>query len=517
MADLDLIRAVAAGQQVTIHLDLLDRVAQVRQQALHVLRQDQAVYGVNTGMGKLSSIRLTEREQSTHQRNLLLARAVGGPPYLTRAEARAVIMTRLLTFLNGDAAVSPGLCRQLAADLNAGQTPDIPRDGMGAAGEITHLAHAFAPLATRYELGPKEGIALIQGVPGSTALATLRLAEAVELTGLMTRAAALSITAIRATRDPYQHAVARGDEVHARVLDRIRDLTGDEPEPRSLQAPVSFRVVGPVLANVIRAADALEEAVRRALTGVTDSPAFLDGHFTGTAGFHGIDLSAHSDQLTAALTHAAEVSSARMHRLMDPAVTGLNAQLARNPGPDAGLSPVHKRAVGEIHAMRRLTSATATGLIETSAGQEDVQSFSWEATEKLRQAIGHAQVVTACELLAAFQAFRLSGRPSPAGNRQLVDRLAILIPPITADRPFGEDLTRILARMVVSGSGALPLLPLDGGGGLAGHVDDDAVDFRYLVGDAGGDPGDHRLRQARPVGGHRVLAGHRPQHDRMAV
>lgn len=430
---------------MTIAPDLLDRVARIRQQALEVLRQDQAVYGVNTGMGKLSSIRLTEQEQSAHQRNLLLARAVGGPPYLTRFEARAVLVTRLITFLNGDAGVSPGLCERLAADLNAGETPDIPRDGMGAAGEITHLAHAFAPLATRYELGPKEGIALIQGVPGTTALATLRLAQTAELTGVMTQAAALSVAAIRASRDPYRHAVARGDDTHAEVLDRLRDLAGDEPEPRSLQAPVSFRVAGPVLANVVRAHGALEQAVKRALSGVTDSPAFLDGQFTGTAGFHGIDLSAHCDQLTAAITHAAEVGAARVHRLMDPAVTGLSAQLARNPGADAGLSPVHKRAAGEVHAMRRLATATATGLIETSAGQEDVQSFSWEATEKLRQAIGHAQVVTACELLAAFQAFRLSGQlPQPA-SQPLTDRLATLIPPVTADRPFGEDLARILA------------------------------------------------------------------------
>jgi len=478
-ADLDLIRAVAAGQHVAIAGDLLDRVARTRQQALEVLRQDQAVYGVNTGMGKLSSVRLTEQEQSTHQRNLLLARAVGGPPYLTRAEARAVLVTRLLTFLNGDAAVSPGLCEQLAGDLNSGETPEIPRDGMGAAGEITHLAHAFAPLATRYQLGPKEGVALIQGVPGTTALATLRLAETAELTAVMTQAAALSIAAIRASRDPYQHAVARGDDIQAGLLRRLRDLAGDEPEPRSLQAPVSFRVAGPVLANIVRASDALQEAVKRALTGVTDSPAFLGGHFTGTAGFHGIDLSAHCDQLTAAITHAAEVSAARLHRLMDPAVTGLNAQLARNPGPEAGLSPVHKRAAGEVHAMRRLATATATGLIETSAGQEDVQSFSWEATEKLRQAIGHAQVVTACELLAAFQAAALAGTEPPRW-------LTAVIPPITADRPFGEDLTRILSRCF--------LLPLDGGGGLAGHVHYDAVDFRYLVGDAGRDAGDHRFR-----------------------
>ncbi len=98
---------------------------------------------------------------------------------------------------------------------------------------------------------------------------------------------------------------------------------------------------------------------------------------------------------------------------MDPAVTGLPAQLAREPGPQAGLAPVHKRAAGEVHAMRRLAGATAVGLLETSAGQEDVQGFAWEATEKLAAALRHAHAVTACELLAGYQAAALSACPEP--------------------------------------------------------------------------------------------------------
>jgi histidine ammonia-lyase len=199
-----------------------------------------------------------------------------------------------------------------------------------------------------------------------------------------------------------------------------------------------------VLTQVIRAGAALEAAVHRALAGVTDSPAYLDGQFTGTAGFHGIDLAAHADQLTAALCHAAEVSAARLHRLLDPAVTGLPAQLAREPGPQAGLTPVHKRAAGEVHAMRRLASATPVGLIETSGGQEDVQSFAWEAVGKLADALRHARAVTACELVAGYQAAALSDRSWPTGCRALLDWLAGLIAPIDGDRPFGEDLQRLI-------------------------------------------------------------------------
>src|SRR5260370_1097082 len=108
-------------------------------------------------------------------------------------------------------------------------------------------------------------------------------------------------------------------------------------------------------------------------------------------------------------------SAASVDRVLDPEVTGLPAQLARTPGPDTGLVTVHKRAAGEVHAMRRLAMATPVGLIETSGGHEDVQSFGWEAAEALRAALRHARVVTACELLAGWQAIALSGLPAPPG------------------------------------------------------------------------------------------------------
>jgi len=465
--DLGLIRAVADGRPVRVAPGLLAAVQRRCDEARRALRDGRPVYGVNTGMGALAGVRLTDRQQLSHQRNLLLARATGGPPWLTEAEARAVITVRLVTFLSGDAAVSAGLCQRLAAFLNGRIVPAVPRTGIGAAGEIMQLAHAFGPLAgigqvlgpggallpagealrghglAEFGLGPKEGIALIEGVPGATGLCVLRLGEAAALASLMEAAAGLSIVAARAPRDPYSAACGRGDDVLAAVLGRLRAAVGDEPSPRSLQAPVSLRVAGPALAQVHRAAALLEAAVHRALTGVTDSPAYIGGRFIGTAGFHGIDLAAHCDQLTAAFCHAAEVAAARIHRLMDPAVTGLPPQLAREPGPDAGLAPVHKRAAGEVHAMRRLAGATAVGLIETSGGQEDVQSFAWEAAEKLATALRHARVVAAAELLAGYQAAALSGRPPPAGCRPVLDWLAGIVGPIDGDRPFGVDIERL--------------------------------------------------------------------------
>ncbi|MFI5736218.1 aromatic amino acid lyase [Kribbella sp. NPDC051587] len=429
----------SSASQLEIAQPLLDHLAAIRAEVLAALDSGELVYGVNTGMGAMSKVRLTSSEQAVHQRNLLLGRAVGGPPWLPADEARAVLLGRLRTFLNGDSGVSVELVQQLVALINSGWLPQIPLEGAGSAGEIIPLAHAFGTFA-RFELGPKEGIALLAGIPGATGRAALQVVRARRLADHLSAVAAGAIAVVGANRAPYQPLAGRGDDVLAGELARLLELAGPEVEPRSLQAPVSFRVAGQVIAQVRRSIGDLDAAVARAFDGVTDSPAYLGGEFVGTAGFHGIDLTAYCDQLVVALAHAAEVSAARLHRLLDPAVTGLPAQLAHEPGPQAGLVAVHKRAVATTHRLRRLTLPTAIGTAETSNGQEDVQSFSWEAVGNLAEALRLTREVTACELLAVYQAHLLAKRPLPVSLQAVAD----VVPPIVADRPFGEDLTRLL-------------------------------------------------------------------------
>lgn len=460
-SDLDAtaIRAVAAsGARIRLGDGLLERLAANRRAALSALDAQAPVYGVHTGMGAMSGRRLDVREERVHQRNLLLGRAVGGPPWLSRVDTRAVVAARLRTFLGGDAAVSAELCVALADLLDRDVLPAIPAAGAGTAGEIVSLAHAFGPLAGLglvlgpdgsaapadaaglVTLGPKEGIALLSGVPGATALACLRAGEVRALADRLIAVAGGAIAAVAANRDPYAEACGRGDPVLTDVLSRIRVVAGGEPSPGSLQAPVSFRVAGPAFATLLRAVDALDAAVDRALSGVTDSPAFLGGRFVGTAGFHGSDLAMACDQLRTALAHAAEVSAARLHRMLEPRVTGLGAQLAHDPGPQAGLVTVHKRAVGHVHALRRVAVPTPVGLVETSGGQEDVQSFAWEAAGALRDAIDLTRAVAACELLAVLQAHALSGRRLPLA----LATASVAVPPVDEDRSLGPDIERLV-------------------------------------------------------------------------
>lgn len=476
------IAEVAAGEPVMLGSDLLAVLGVRREQVLAALADGPDVYGVTTGMGALSDARLTPEEQAGHSARVMAARAAGGPPWLSREEARAVVAVRLRTFLNGDAGVSAGLCAWLASLLAYDLVPAVPRTGSGAAGEILPLAHAWAHLAGGGlmldaddeaapspepwpteptgppALGPKEGIALLAGVPVATALAILRARDLRRLGHQAAAVAAAEIALVAASRDPYAAATARADDELAGVLATLRDLAGPEPAPRHLQAPVSFRVVGPVLAHLARTAGALERAADRGLAGVTDSPAFLetgpgaeDGpRFVGTAGFHGLDLAAAHEGARGALIHAASVGAARLHRLLDPAVTGLPIQLSADPGPQTGLTPVHKRVVADLHAAAAATPAYVS-TVETSQGQEDVQSFALEAAEGLRQAVAAFETTLAAEMLAVHQALGLApDRRLPARLAALWEAVADVLPPGFEDRSWGPDLGR-LVRLLRSG------------------------------------------------------------------
>lgn len=415
--------AVAGGEVPSLSPALLAAVATRREEVLAALASGEPVYGVSTGMGALKGVALSPEDQAAQSSRLLVGRAVGGPPWLTGSETRAVVGVRLRTFLNLDAGVSPDLCAWLVALLGSGSLPSVPRTGSGAAGEIIPLAHAFASAPS---LGVKEGVALLQGVPVATALSLLRAAEVSTLVRQWTSVTAAEIALVGASRDPYDVRLARGDEDLAVVLASLASPA--DAAPAHLQAPVSFRVAGAVLTQVVRAVTALDAAVLRALDGVTDSPAYVDGAFVGTAGFHGVDLAAACDGVRLALLHAAEVGTARLHRLLDSSFTGLPDQLSADPGPQAGLVAVHKRAVGVVHAVPR--TFTSVGTVETSRGQEDVQSFALEACESLRVAVDAARDVVACETLAVHQGHLLAGRPPFVPS----------LPDTVEDRPWGRDV-----------------------------------------------------------------------------
>src|SRR5215213_5714230 len=437
------VEAVAwGGERLALDPAALERVAAGQAELAALLAGGARVYGVNTGMGWLASVDLDPAAQAGHQRNLLLGRAVAGPPWLPAAETRALLVARLGNLLSGHAGVGPELCRFLADRVNDGFVPAVPRRGFGGAGEVVPLAHAFQTLvgaglvlepdggtvdaamalAERgvlpHRLQAKEGIALLAGSPLAAALALARLRAGERLAGQLLASAAAAVDGSRGRRSA----------------------------PR-LQAPVSFRVAPQVLAHLRRTLGRLDEDVRRALVAVTDSPALVDGRAVPGGGFHAVGLAAGMDGLAVTLVQAAELAGQRLHRLLDGRFSGLPDQLSPDPGPVTGLVLVQKRAVGALAEARRLAAPASVGLADTSLGQEDAASFAPEAAEQLRRVEELAREVTACELLAVRQAWWLRDRPPAPGLGPLAACLEGLVAPVDQDRPLGPDLDRLIGAL----------------------------------------------------------------------
>ncbi|HEY2701155.1 MAG TPA: aromatic amino acid lyase [Pseudonocardiaceae bacterium] len=470
MTELDsrAIQAIAAGASVHLtEADLAD-VTRNRADVDAALRAAEGpVYGVHTGMGRMVGVPLDDEQQAGQQANLLIGRAVGGPPWLPEPDVRALLAVRLRGFLDPATGASADLVRFLADRVNDNFIPAIPRDGLGSAGEIIPLAHAFqtflgigtvlvdgveTPAATELArrgvppitLRPKEGVSLIQGSPLALTHAIMRGAEARQIVDAHGLATALTVDALGAPRAIYDPRLAGPDHVLADILTELQTRTVGAPARSGVvQAPVSVRVGPHAIAHAVHTLDNLAHAAELLLATPTDSPAFLDGAFVSTAGYHAAGLGLRMDAVSAALVHLGEISVQRLHRMLDPQFSGVNAQLAVEPGPQAGLSPMHKRAVGELHQLRLLATPATLGSIDTSAGQEDVQAFAWAAGEQLRAAIARLRTITACELIGAAQAHHLRGEPSAPALAGTYARLAELVPPVLVDRPMGPDIQRL--------------------------------------------------------------------------
>lgn len=464
------IQGIAAERwEVRISEEALEAIASRRNEMLEALKSSRPVYGINTGMGRMSGHRLSPEEQRTHQFNLLLGRAVGGPPWLKEADGRALMAVRLRDFLNGYAGVSPELCRFLAARLNDGFLPAVPSTSVGTAGEVMPLAHAFQTLGgvgfvleegtmipagdalaqrgvTPYKPDIKEGVALLAGAPGATALALTRAANARLLADQILVASAAAVDALGAPADPYDPRLGdlSADGVLTDVLRRFSRLLEDEPSSHMLQAPVSYRVAPQVLAHLERNLTDLEQAVDRGLRSVSDSPIDLDGRFVATSGFHAVELTGRMDALGAALAHAGEIVVQRLGRLLDERFSGLPAQLSPDPGPQSGLVVVHKRAVGALHRLRSMLGPHTTGLFETSAGQEDAMTFAWEAALELEGVIDSVRELIACELLAIRQAWGLRERIPRGPIATAHSELDELVATVDEDRPLGTDIGTLI-------------------------------------------------------------------------
>jgi len=443
------------------------------------------VYGINTGFGSFAETRIEHDDLARLQLNLLRSHSAGvGEPLPVRA-VRASMALRANVLAKGFSGIRLETLDALVAALNRGVHPKVPsRGSVGASGDLAPLAHIGLALAGEGDvwdgqhtrpaadalqaaglspvtLGPKEGLALINGTQVSTAVSALALAGAERLARTADVAAALSIDALQGSIRPFE------PRIHA-----ARPFAGQATSAANLARLVSGSRINAAHANCGRVQDAysmrcapqvhgaarealawIRQIIRTEMNAATDNPMVFaeSGDVVSGGNFHGAPIALAADLLVMAVAQLATISERRAERLVNPALSGLPAFLTRHGGLQSGLMLAQVTAAALASEIKTLAHPASVDTIPTSANKEDHVSMSMAASLKAERALQLAIHVIAVEVLCACQAIDLL---APLVSSDPLMRVHATVreqvPTLVDDRPLSPDLDQI-ARMIRSG------------------------------------------------------------------
>ncbi len=439
----------------------------------------EALYGVNTGFGKLASTRIPAEGLAQLQLNLLRSHAAGTGPLLPRPVVRLILALKALSLARGASGVRPAVVEALLGLLAADMLPAIPaRGSVGASGDLAPLAHLSLVLVGEGEaflggrvvtgaevmaaaglrplvLGPKEGLALLNGTQVSTALALAALFAAEDLLATALVAGAMSVDAARGSDTPFDpriHAL-RGQPGQVRVAGALRTLLAGsqireshrEGDPR-VQDPYSLRcqpqVAGACLDLLGHAAQVLE----REANAVTDNPLVIGQEVLSGGNFHAEPVAFAADTMALALAELGAISERRIALLTDPALSGLPAFLVRDGGLNSGFMIAQVTAAALTAENRALAAPRSVDSIPTSANQEDHVSMATGAALRLHDMADNLAAILSIELLAAAQGLEfhrpLQSAPALEAAHGLVRNVAAAW---DADRAMAPDIAAVKA------------------------------------------------------------------------
>lgn len=465
----DVVAVAREGRKVTLAPRARSRVARSQRSLKVVLSKSQPTYGVNTGFGELASRRILPDQVLELQRNLVLSHASGVGNPLEEEEARAMMFLRANELARGFSGVSPELIRLMADCVNRGVVPWVPSQGsVGASGDLAPLAHAAllligegynitlqtgrAALARRglrpLKLGPKEGLALINGTQAMQAVGGIALWQAAHILRAADVAGAASLEALKGTPAPFSRVLnlLKPHPGQLRVAGHLTRLLRDseirkshlEGDPR-VQDPYSLRCMPQVHGAVLDALDFCLKTLRREMNSVTDNPVLLkDGAFSG-GNFHGQALSMAMDFAAVALACLGNISERRIFQLIcgeGPSKPhSLPPFLASRPGLESGWMIAQVTAAALASENKGLAHPASADSIPTSANQEDFVSMGMGAALKLKRVVWNVSRIVAIELLAAAQGIRFHAPLRPGrGVQDALGRLAREAPVRTGDR-----------------------------------------------------------------------------------
>jgi len=411
-----------------------------------IVAEDQVVYGINTGFGKLASTKIAPDRLAELQRNLVLSHSVGTGEPLAAGVVRLILATKAVSLARGHSGVRPELVDALLALANAGLAPHIPAKGsVGASGDLAPLAHLACVLigegqATTAEgevisgaeamrriglapfvLGPKEGLALLNGTQVSTALALAGLfgAEQVLAAGLVS--GALSLEAIQGSIKPFDARIhaARGQPGQIAVAAAVRSLLdGSEiipshPDCGRVQDPYSVRcvpqVIGACLDNLRHAARVLQTEANAA----SDNPLVFDnGDVISGGNFHAEPVAFAADIIALAVAEVGAIAERRLALLLDTGLSGLPPFLVRDGGVNSGFMIAQVTAAALASENKSLAHPASVDSLPTSANQEDHVSMATFAARRLGEMVNNTAVVVGIEAMGAAQGMELKRAPT---------------------------------------------------------------------------------------------------------
>lgn len=448
-----------------------------------------AIYGVNTGFGLLSDVKIPKEKLAQLQLNLIRSHAVGVGNPLSIPEARAAMLLRTNTLAKGYSGVSLELLDTLVKIQNAGIVPWIPEQGsVGACGDLAPLAHMALVLLGEgkcfyegklmesakalksagirpHQLGAKEGLALINGTQIMTAIGSLVVAEGRALAKVADIAGALSLDAFRGTSKAFSkhiHAVRPHGE-QAAVASNLRRLLAKSKIAEShkdcgkVQDPYSFRCMPQVHGASRRFLENCVSVIETEMNSATDNPlvflpsdlrksgeGLLGGEIMSGGNFHGEYVAMAMDTAAIALSEFANISDLRVQKLINPSISGLPAFLTKDPGLNSGMMIVQVASASLVSENKVLSHPASVDSIPTSADKEDHVSMGVTAARKARQILTNLRHVLAMELLCGSQAIELL-RPLRTSKplESVQEKIRSVVPPIEEDRVFHDDILAI--------------------------------------------------------------------------
>jgi histidine ammonia-lyase len=471
-------QAIYRGAAARLDAACASRIAESSEAVRRILARGDPVYGINTGFGKLANVRIGDGDLAVLQRNIVLSHAAGTGAPSPVPVIRLMMALKLASLAQGASGIHPDTVALLEAMLMRGLTPVVPSQGsVGASGDLAPLAHmaaamigvgeivvgdqvkpAGAALAEAglapAELGPKEGLALLNGTQFSTAnaLAGLFAADNLFRTALVT--GALSTEAAKGTDAPFdprihqlrRHSgqIAVGEALRRLMVgSAIRASHLDAASDPRVQDPYCLRCQPQVMGAALDVLRAAAVTLKTEADGVSDNPLiFADTDEALSGGnFHAEPVAFAADMIAMAVCEIGSIAERRIAMLVDPALSGLPAFLTPRPGLNSGFMIPQVTAAALVSENKQRAYPASVDSIPTSANQEDHVSMAAHGARRLLDMTANAEAIMGIELLAAAQGCDfhrpLTSSQALEGVREC---LRAEVPSLDEDRHFHPDM-----------------------------------------------------------------------------